>query len=335
MVNDTADSTVAEEIHLARSGRTRSRVLEALKAAANPLSGEELGEAIGVSRVAVWKAIQALTRFGYRIDSAHGGYRLVESPKDALYPWEFSEYPGTIRRWDETDSTMNRAREAALEGARSGTVVLAERQSAGRGTKARTWESPAGGLFFTVITRPTTHVTEIHREVLRMQCALAESLASRAASRAGVLWPNDVAVRSGAESPWEKAAGVLAEYLVTGSSVEYLALGVGVNTGTRPSIPGAASVSASRADILRDALAPSRESPGELVKRWNALCPLVGKPVDYSLAPGAETASAEGARTGVFLGTDYRGFARIADTDGEERSFPPGMISLLNKGRKP
>lgn len=323
----------ADGLQATRTERTRTLILDSLKAAASPLSGEALGEAIGVSRVAIWKAIKSLIESGYRIESAHGGYRLVESPKDALYPWEFSDYPGTIRHWDETDSTMNRAREAALSGAKSGTVVLAERQSAGRGTSSKTWESPEGGLFFTLISRPTLHVTEVHQEVLRMQCAVAESLASRASVNAGVLWPNDVAVRATDGGAWNKAAGILAEYLVTGTSIEYLGLGVGVNTGKRPSVRESASVAVSRSDLLRDVLASPREGIDVLIQRWNALCPLVGKPIEYSFAPRGEAHSRKSAQKGVFLGTDERGSARIATDEGGERLFPPGIISLYNKGR--
>ncbi len=316
-----------------RPERTRELVLESLKASKAPLSGEALGRTIGISRVAVWKAIQSLIRAGYSVESARDGYRLLETPADSLLPWEFSDYAGTVRHWDETDSTMNRAREAALSGAKDGTVILAERQSAGRGTSSRAWESPRGGLFFTLITKPSLHVTEAHREVLRMQCALADSLATRAAVETGVFWPNDVAVRARTADRWGKAAGVLSEYLVTGASVEYLSLGVGVNTGDAPSTPGAASVAVPRSALLRDALAAPRDPTDELVRRWNALCPLVGTRVSYRAGPHPPAVRGTSDATGVFLGADDRGYARISTEDGGERAFPPGSITLIDKGR--
>ncbi|MDR2748087.1 MAG: HTH domain-containing protein, partial [Treponema sp.] len=119
--------------------------------------GESLALGLGLSRVAVWKGVRSLIAAGYPVASAGPGYRLG-GETDLLYPWEFGEREGLFRCFGRTDSTMDRAREYA-EGGRGETgsimVITAETQSAGRGRGGRNWASEPGGLFFTVLERPS------------------------------------------------------------------------------------------------------------------------------------------------------------------------------------
>jgi len=102
-----------------------------------PLSGTKLAKDIGVSRVAVWKTVQSLIEAGYSIETRETGYLLdPKKEKDFLYPWEFREKENLFYHFKNTPSTMDRARESALKGAKNGSVFTAEKQSAGRTQRA-------------------------------------------------------------------------------------------------------------------------------------------------------------------------------------------------------
>ncbi|GAE87305.1 biotin-protein ligase [Acetivibrio straminisolvens JCM 21531] len=103
------------------------------------ISGEELSSILGVSRTAVWKCINELKKEGYVIDSSSKkGYKLCYVP-DIINPWEIKEGLDTkiigrsVHCFSEVDSTNNYAKMLAQKGCEDGTVILAERQTQGRG----------------------------------------------------------------------------------------------------------------------------------------------------------------------------------------------------------
>ena len=120
-----------------------------------------ISDKLGLSRAAVWKHVSALRAQGYRIDALPArGYRLVEIP-DRLGPLELRPLLGTreigqvLHCHDELPSTNDRAKDLAEEGAAHGEVVVAERQTAGRCRRGRSWASPPGkNLYLSVVLRP-------------------------------------------------------------------------------------------------------------------------------------------------------------------------------------
>ena len=118
-------------------------------------------------------------------------------------------------------STQDLARELARAGAPEGPVVLAGRQTAGRGRLGRSFISPRGGLYFTVILRPALE----HLRPLPVIAALAvaRGLEQVADLRTALKWPNDVLVGG------RKICGILLESEITGQVVNYVLLGIGVN----------------------------------------------------------------------------------------------------------
>ncbi len=139
----------------------KAKVLAALKKAKNNyVSGEELSKTLQVSRTAIWKAVNVLRRQGYEIESSPRlGYRLHEVD-DVLTPLEISDGLKTkilgkkIHFFAEVDSTNLVAQKLAAEGAPEGTVVLAKTQTSGKGRLGRTWSSPPGGVWLSLILRP-------------------------------------------------------------------------------------------------------------------------------------------------------------------------------------
>lgn len=125
---------------------------------------------------------------------------------------------GPVERHPVLDSTNRLAGLRASQGAPEGLVIRADRQEHGRGRRERTWHSPPGGLWLTVVLRPRS------LEGLSLAAGLAVVRTARRCGVAAALrWPNDV--YAGAR----KLAGVLAEGNFRGSQVAHALLGIGLN----------------------------------------------------------------------------------------------------------
>jgi len=142
---------------------TRDRILSILKAHKGTwVSGEHLSKELNVSRSAIWKHISRFKEYGYFIESVpKKGYRLTKV-SHKLLPEEISEGLDTkvfgkreILHLEECDSTNRIARDLATKGIPEGAVILAEKQTRGRGRMGREWFSPPeGGIYFTMVLRP-------------------------------------------------------------------------------------------------------------------------------------------------------------------------------------
>lgn len=204
------------------SVNTLYRVLGALRECDTAVSGEKLSKVLGLSRVAVWKHVRELRRQGYGIYSSASGYRLTSIP-DVLLPGEFPGWESRVYHHDEVDSTMRVARDLARKGAEEGTIVVAERQAHGRGRLERTWLSPAGGIYMTVVTRPDIGPVLAPRVSLIASVSVATVLRAMLGVPAVVKWPNDVLVHG------RKLCGILSEMEAECDAVRYVNVGIGMN----------------------------------------------------------------------------------------------------------
>ena len=202
------------------------------------VSGEEISHRLGLSRAAIWKAVDALRREGYTVEARTGrGYRLLDAP-DVLTEPEIRRFLGETARVGRTlvclaevDSTNLRARQLAAEGAADGTVVVADRQTAGRGRLGRSFQSPGGqGIYLTALLRP-----DLPPERLSPVTAMAGVAVCRAVERLcgvspGLKWPNDPVLDG------KKLCGILTELSLEGETarVQELVLGIGINVSQRP-----------------------------------------------------------------------------------------------------
>jgi BirA family biotin operon repressor/biotin-[acetyl-CoA-carboxylase] ligase len=130
----------------------------------------------------------------------------------------------------EVNSTNELASQLASKGAAEGTVVLALTQSAGRGRLSRSWISPSGGLWLSVILRPKIKAIEASKLTFIASLSVAEVLREQYRLNAETKWPNDVLVNG------KKICGVLAKMITTGESVEGVILGIGLNANFPASI---------------------------------------------------------------------------------------------------
>ena len=180
------------------------------KAQDDYISGAELARRLGVSRTAVWKAMGQLRAQGYLIESVtNKGYRL--SPcSDVLSAAGVEKYLKTqslsIRVVDEVDSTNSVLKRMAAEGAPQGSVLIAERQSAGRGRMGRSFYSPPGtGLYMSLLLRPCMEAQRATLVTTSAAVAVAEAIERLAGEAAQIKWVNDVLFHG------RKVCGILTE----------------------------------------------------------------------------------------------------------------------------
>lgn len=122
-------------------------------------------------------------------------------------------------------STMSLAQAAAETGEPPGLVIAADFQSQGRGTRGRDWIAPPGScLMFSILARPTCHPNSLASTPHEIAECVAHYLRERFALPAIVKPPNDVLVDE------RKICGVLCSSRVVGERVEYLLIGIGLNT---------------------------------------------------------------------------------------------------------
>ena len=159
----------------------KTKILKLLRKADGYVSGQQICEQLDVSRTAVWKVIRQLKEEGYQIEAVRNrGYRIVEVP-DVLTGEELKSLMQTqwagrnIVCYPETDSTNLRIRELGDAGAPHGTLAVADMQTAGRGRRGRTWESPPGSsIYMSILLRPDIIPGAAPMITQVMACSVAE-----------------------------------------------------------------------------------------------------------------------------------------------------------------
>ncbi|MBI1730885.1 biotin--[acetyl-CoA-carboxylase] ligase [Candidatus Acetothermia bacterium] len=124
---------------------------------------------------------------------------------------------------ESVTSTFDWLKELERSGAPEGTIVIAERQSAGRGRRGRVWQSPAGGAWFGILLKPKIPVTQSGCISVLSAVAIAQALREHYNRPVEVKWPNDLWLYQ------KKLGGILSELTTAGNRVESLLLGIGIN----------------------------------------------------------------------------------------------------------
>ncbi len=208
----------------------KSEILRLLKESDDYVSGQQLCERFQVSRTAVWKVVDQLKKEGYEIEAVpRKGYRLVESP-DVLSEAELESLRSTkwagksIFVFKETDSTNIQAKAGGEKGELHGTLYVAESQSAGRGRRGRSWESPAGeSIYMSLLLRPEFQPVKAPMLTLVMALAVARALRERTGVDVQIKWPNDLVVQG------RKICGILTEMSTEMTWINYVVIGIGIN----------------------------------------------------------------------------------------------------------
>lgn len=208
----------------------KAEILKMLRETDSYVSGQELCNKFGVSRTAVWKAINQLKENGYEIEAVQNkGYHLLSAPdvmdQTELESIHATEWAGCeVYYFDSIDSTNTKAKELAEEGHPSGTLVVADRQTAGKGRRGRSWESPSGiGIFMTLMLKP--EINPNHASMLTLVAAMATTRAIRRVTGvpAMIKWPNDIVMNG------KKVCGILTEMSAQFDYINHIVIGIGIN----------------------------------------------------------------------------------------------------------
>ena len=208
----------------------KAEVLKMLREAGGYVSGQQICEKFGVSRTAVWKVIRRLQEEGYQVEAVRNkGYRIVDSP-DVMTEEELKSLMKTrwagknIVYYKETDSTNLRIKQLGDEGAPEGTLAVADSQSAGRGRRGRTWDSPAGSsIYMSVLLRPRILPDKAPMLTLVMACSVAEGIMDCEDVDVQIKWPNDIIING------RKLVGILTEMSTQIDYISHVTVGVGIN----------------------------------------------------------------------------------------------------------
>lgn len=310
-------------------------------------SGEVLAATLGLSRAAVWKAARkASATLGLAIEARRGqGYRLPQ-PLELLDPariWETLSQPGRgrihhLEIFDDIDSTNAYLLGAGQAGAPSGTLCLAERQSAGRGRRGRAWVSPYGAnLYLSLLWRFAAGPGELGGLSLALGAVLAQVLEAAGVNGIGLKWPNDLLWRR------RKLAGLLLEVVAEAQGPSLVVAGLGLNTRLHGAqaqaidqpwvdldeILGAGGYSRNHiaalvAEAMTAAMEPyGREGLAAFLPLWRRYDRYHGEVVDIHLG--------ERVISGLYSGISDQGDL-LVEVAGERRAFRAGEVSLRPVG---
>lgn len=319
------------------------QIIELLARAEGWLSGEEVSRALGVTRAAIWKGITALREEGWAIDSApRQGYRLSGPPPMLSGAYISGKLPagslfaGRVETRRLVDSTNTQLKAMAAQGAPEGTVLLAEEQTGGRGTRGRSFLSPPGGLYLSILLRPRVPLSELFTLTGWAAVAVRRGIEAACGAHTDIKWMNDLYLGGG------KLVGILTELSLLGESAEpdYVVVGVGINVAQTAEgfkaagLDGiAASLAMAGYEAERNALTVSilnafealyRDFPrkkADYLADYRAHCMTLGRRVSFEESGATLTGIAEQVEDDFSL--------RIAGDDGRIYRVSSGTVRPL------
>jgi BirA family biotin operon repressor/biotin-[acetyl-CoA-carboxylase] ligase len=303
------------------------------------VSSEELEKRTGFDSALIKNSIRHLRESGVEIDTGEKGYALHTLPESIFPAILYANLKSRVMGWEvhsykTVGSTNEAARRLAESGAGEGTLVIAERQTRGRGRHGRSWHSPGDlGLYFTLVLRPQVDFERMPALSMVAALSVARVLDKYAGLEAQIKWPNDCLLQG------RKVAGILVELSGENDHVAYVVMGIGINvnhaSGDFPShlrskatsVAIAAGNKIDRVGFLSDFLYEFEKSYAnfqryglrflgpELVKRSAVL----GKKVIITF--GRKKLS------GTAIGFDENGALRVQDKNGVQ-TFAAGEVTL-------
>lgn len=314
-----------------------------VRAGATPISGEAMSGCLGVSRAAVWQAVEALRREGYMISSAPRRGYLLESSPDRLSPGALAGATAgrlvgrEIVCLDTVDSTNDEVKRRAAAGAAEGLVVLADSQTKGKGRRGRAFSSPAGaGLYLSILLRPSCKLEEMFQLTAWTAVAVCRAVEACTGLSPKIKWTNDIILDG------KKLCGILTELGIVGEigAPDYVATGIGINVTQRledfppevrsvaislaqmlPQPPRRLSLAAALIDALDGMYAEFPFRQTHYLAEYRARCVTLGRQVRL-LAPGKE------AEEVFALDIDDSFALRVRHADGREETIRAGEVSV-------
>lgn len=221
-------STLNKETHILRTLLQTPREF---------VTGSKLADELKVTRVAVWTYMEKLREEGFHFDAIRNrGYRLRRLPLQLSEAYLQARLPqlaqrGGLHVLDEVDSTNNEAERLLAAGNPTPLVVLAKKQTQGRGRLGRLWESESSGNFYgSFAFRPGLAPIRMQPFTLWMGLTACRFLEEIGNLKPQLKWPNDIMFNG------RKAGGILTEARVDSDVMRDLVLGLGLNVGSIPQL---------------------------------------------------------------------------------------------------
>ena len=214
----------------------KDEVLKLISREEGYISGEAISRALGVSRAAVNTAVKALREDGYGIESStNKGYQLTNCPdilsKGAISALLPDTRTAEVHVFESVGSTNTILKDLASQGAPSGTVVIADQQTGGKGRRGRSFASPSGvGVYLSYLLKPESGYEKISDLTSWTAVAVADAIRSAYGIDTNIKWVNDLLVNR------KKICGILTEVSVEGESgfIDTCIIGIGVNVNEAP-----------------------------------------------------------------------------------------------------
>ena len=321
----------------------RDRVAALLAQSQGYLSGEEMSRALGVTRAAVWKEIESLRGAGWPIrSSTRKGYQLAGPPPALSAPYISAKlsggnmFAGNVIVEPLVDSTNTRLKAMAAS-TPTGSALLAEEQSGGRGTHGRSFQSPKGdGLYLSVLIRPHVGITDLLTLTGWVGVAAREAVERASGAPVDIKWLNDLYLNG------KKLCGILTEFALLAESGEpdYVVVGMGVNmnqTLDTFQAQGLGDIATSLAlegwpvepnhlavcllEALDQLVRDFPQKRANYLERYRAHCVTLGRRVSFD---------GEGTlQTGTVTGVDEAFALVVAGDDGTEHVVSSGTVRMI------
>ena len=309
------------------------------------LSGQDLSDVLKISRVAVWKHIKKIQSLGYTVESKQKeGYKLTKN-SDLLLPWEIISGIKTKKigqqayYFDVIDSTQNQALKMANESKNHGTIIIAEKQTGGKGRSGRRWISPKGGIWISIILQPKLDISIITLFPIAASLALSYAIEKTCKISPELKWPNDLTVKG------KKLAGMLVDASFESNRIVSLVLGVGINFNVNvkeiekilkntPNYYGVASLNKQKNKTTAIKLIQSfllelekiyellnTKQTKKIISEWTKRSSTIGKNVEID--------TINGKIKGEAIKIDYNGALLIRNKDKTDKIITGDIVHLL------
>jgi BirA family biotin operon repressor/biotin-[acetyl-CoA-carboxylase] ligase len=320
------------------SGQGGSKnILQDLIEAKSYISGSQLAKKYKITRQALNKQINKLIQMGYDISAvSKTGYKLISLP-DKLDAVQIQAGLKTrfigreIDYYTSTSSTQEICWHAGLNGSDEGFLAVSEIQTAGRGRMQRAWISKRGGIYFSLLLRPTfLTLRDVPKLTLSVGLAVQRAL-SRNGFVCSLKWPNDLLING------KKVCGILCDLEADMDAIHFVVCGIGINVNNSDFPPTGTSLSIVakqkqlRIKILQDILFEienmyeqiQHEGFTSLLRQWSKACTMWGKPIKVRVT--------DKDICGIAQGIDDEGRLLMKTAMGRIEKFHSGDVTLAKK----
>ncbi|MFS0863375.1 biotin--[acetyl-CoA-carboxylase] ligase [Fredinandcohnia sp. 179-A 10B2 NHS] len=308
------------------------------------ISGQKISEQLGCSRTAVWKHIEDLRNEGYELEAVRKlGYRIITKP-DKISSNEIqlgleTKFMGRNIHFEETvTSTQKIAHRLAYEGAKEGTIVVAEEQNSGRGRLDRVWFSPKHtGIWMSIVLRPSIPPSKAPQLTLLAAVGVVQAIQEVTGMEPDIKWPNDILLKG------KKVVGILTELQAETDRINSVIIGIGINVNQQSndfpqplkeiatSLAIEKGVKIDRARLIQCILLKIENLYNEYLKSGFTVVKLLWESYATSIGKNIVARTLQGSIEGQAIGITDEGVLMIEDSSGTIHHIYSADIELPKK----